>query len=262
MDNIKNKLIKTLGLKKENSKLSESHFFFITAFPKSGSSFISLVLSDLLKIPIADIVYSHFREQDIYLPKLESLKGSKIISKHHTLATTPNIELLKENSISPIVLTRNLPDTIISLRDHISKTLRWPHFQVPSDFDKWENKNQFDFLIELAIPWYVFFYVSWNKAYQNNDIDIKFIRYEDFNKSQSKTIKAILEYLDFQIDEEKILDSIDRVKNLSIDKNRLNKGVMDRGKNLLTSSQMDRIESFSRFYPNIDFTPILQSNSL
>jgi len=256
MSSIKNRLIKILSKREsENNRLED--FFFISAFPKSGSSFISLVLTDLLDLPIVDIVYSHFREQDIYLPKIEAYQNIKTISKHHTLATTPNLELLSKFNVSPVILIRSLPDTIISLRDHISKTLRWPHFQVPKDFDKWESDVQFDFLIDVAIPWYIFFYTSWKKVEKENVIKIKFVKYENFNAKPAEAIKDITEFIGFEIEIKQIEESMKKVKLLSKDKNRINKGVVNRGDTLLSEVQKEKIASFAKYYPDIDFESIL-----
>ncbi|AGC77398.1 hypothetical protein DDD_2271 [Nonlabens dokdonensis DSW-6] len=245
----------SFGLKKNNSKIDGIHF--ITAFPKSGSSFISLVISDLLGYPIRDLIYSHFREQDIYLPELNKYLNQNIVSKHHTLATEPNIDILKENNIHPIILIRNLADVVISLRDHIVKTLKWPHFEVPLDFDQWNDKDQFNFLIEMAIPWYIFFYVSWRKVEKENKLRTKFICYEEFNQRPLEVFKQIFVHYNLNIDEDKILASMNNVKSMSKNKNRLNKGIIDRSSKLLTVDQINKIHDYTKFYPNIDFEPIL-----
>lgn len=241
--------------KPKGNKLSET--YFISAFPKSGSSFISLVLADLLKYQLVDIVYSHFREQDLYLPKMEGYKHVSTISKHHTLATVPNIDILKDYCVKPVVLVRNLHDVVISLRDHISKTLRWPHFDVPFDFNEWEESRQFDFLIDLAIPWYIHFYVSWKKQYLNKKMDILFINYEDFNKNPLSVFKTMLEFLGHDFQNQDIEKSIEKVKLMAKSKNRINKGVLGRGEAFLTPSQKERILDCTGYYPDIDFKEIL-----
>jgi len=245
---------------KEDDPISQGiikEFLYISAFPKSGSTFILLVALDLLKYSRVHLIYDFLREQDLYEPKLIANVNKKTISKHHTLATNPNVLLFQKYKISPVVLTRNLPDTVISLRDHISVSLQWPHFVVPNDFNKWEEIDQFEFLIDLALPWYIFFYASWWKVKREKNLLTKFVRYEDFHSQQAATIQEILEFWGYKFSLEVIEDSMERVNQMAASKNRRNKGIMNRGKEILSESQMKRINSLTRHYPDIDFNPIL-----
>lgn len=257
MDVIKNKFIKTLWLKKETHKSSDCRSLFISAFPKSGSSFILLVIINLLKYSRGQLIYSFLREQDLYEPFLKAHSKKNIISKHHTLATDPNVKLFKKYNIEPIILTRNLPDTVISLRDHISESLQWPHFIVPQDFNTWKDEVQFDFLIDLAIPWYIFFYVSWKKTQKQELLKVKFFNYEIFHKNKAETILEITNYWGYEYTLADIIESMDEVSKMSTKENRVNKGVMNRGAEYLSKSQVERIIALTKHYPDIDFSSIL-----
>ncbi|MBW2937732.1 sulfotransferase domain-containing protein [Aureisphaera sp. CAU 1614] len=241
----------------QSAKPEFQEFLFISAFPKSGSSFISLVISDVLNLPILDVVYSHLREQDLYKPLIEEYNSKKYVSKHHTLATTPNIEILQNYNVRPVILTRKLPDVIISLRDHISKTLIWPHFYVPNDFNKWDNNQQYNFLIDLAVPWYLFFFASWKNTEQRGDLSLLFVEYENFHKDKAITIQNILAFMGYKISLEKILDSMEKVSQLPPKQNRLNKAEVYRGKKQLSDNQLSKISEKTKHYTNVDFSSIL-----
>nr|WP_203293154.1 hypothetical protein [Luteirhabdus pelagi] len=214
-------------------------------------------MADLLKIPIKNLIFSHYREQDLYEPKITEINDTLILSKHHTLATNPNIELFVKYQIKPIILIRNIPDVIISLRDHIAKTLIWPHFFVPKDFGEWENAKQYDFLIDLATPWYIFFYVSWTKAIQDKILVAKMINYNDFNTNSPQVIKETLEFYGFNFNLSSIEQSINNIKKMPRNLNRINKGEINRGQNLLSNLQIEKIKAYTKHYHDIDFSPIL-----
>ncbi|MFC7356855.1 sulfotransferase domain-containing protein [Jejudonia soesokkakensis] len=238
-----------------------NEFLYISAFPKSGSSFISLVLSHLLDTNFVDLIYSHYREQDLYEPKLQEYSDRNTISKHHTLATTPNIDLFLKYNIAPIILLRNLPDIVVSLREHISKTMRWPHFYVPDNFNKISIEEQHDLLIDIALPWYLFFYTSWTKVKDQKLMPVKFIQYEQFHQNQLNTFKEILDFWNLECSESKITESMEVIYNLSSDKNRINKGEMSRGSKILSKSQLERIVLLTKHYPDFNFNPILYLNN-
>jgi len=241
----------------QSAKPEFQEFLFISAFPKSGSSFISLVISDVLNLPIQDIVYSHLSEQDLYLPLIEQYNDRKYLSKHHTLATLPNIKILQDYGIRPVILTRKLPDVIISLRDHISKTLIWPHFFVPNDFANWDETQQFNFLIDLAVPWYLFFFTSWKKIKEENSLQLMFVEYENFHKDKSETIQNILNFMGYDISLKDIIESMGKVTSLPSKQNRLNKAEINRGKKQLNDNQLSKIVEMTKNYPQVDFSPIL-----
>ncbi len=243
--------------KKNQQSSKDSSFYFVTAFPKSGSSFIALVLNQLLKYKMVDIIYSHYREQDLYEPKLVEFKNMPTISKHHTLATQPNIALMQQYDIKPIILTRKLSDIIVSLRDHIEKTMRWPHFFIPNDFRSRSTEEQHDLLIEIALPWYLFFYTSWLKVAQEEQIEIEFITYEDFHHDKLGTFKKVFDFWGYSFSDQKILEAIAIVENYSSDKNRMNKGLLNRGQDLLNTHQLNRIKNLANLYPEFEFKPIL-----
>ncbi len=248
----KDKKQKEGGLQKP---LRES--LYISAFPKSGSTYIVLVANQILKYSRENFIYDYLGEQDLYAPILEANAHKNTISKHHTLATKPNVALFKEYKINPVVLTRNLPDVVVSLRDHIEKTLQWPHFEVPKDFGEWEEEKQFDLLIDLALPGYIFFYVSWINVSREKELKTKFVRYEDFYMNKASTIKEIIEFWGRECSLKAVEESMVSVNELSNKKNRINKAVMDRGRQSLSEAQQKRIIKLTTYYSDVDFSPIL-----
>ena len=256
LNEIKNKFISKGKLKHNKDKKELKDFLYVSAFPKSGSSFISLVLKELIKYDLVDLVYSHFGEQDLYEPKLENYLYTNTITKHHTLASLPNIKLFVKYNIKPIILTRNLPDTIVSLRDHLSKTMIWPHFHVPNNFNSLSIVEQHDFLIDFATPWYIYFFLSWKKVENDNILDIKFIQYENFYIDEVGIIREILDFWNFEFSNQEIKECIKYVHNLSKKQNRVNLAIMHRGQELLNKRQLEKLEYLTKYYQNVDFSSI------
>lgn len=187
---------------------SEMPFYFMTAFPKSGSSFMFLTLARLLEAKPVDLVYSHFSEQDLYLPNIERYTEVRTITKHHTLATSPNLDLIKTYNMRPIVLTRNLPDVIVSLREHVIRTKRWPHFHLPLDFVDRTFNDQINFLIDFAVPWYLFFYNSWKTVEENDQMDLLFVDYAEIHSDKLQLFQKLTEYWNIPVSQDKIMQAI------------------------------------------------------
>ena len=60
-------------------------------------------------------------EQELYLPRIVDNYGKGVVVHQHFKANEPNLDLLMEFSIQPIVLVRNVFDVLVSLRDHLNK---------------------------------------------------------------------------------------------------------------------------------------------
>jgi hypothetical protein len=120
-------------------------------------------------------------------------------------------------------------------------------------------ETQLDYVIELALPWYIDFYVSWYEAGTNGKIDVQWISYEEMIADWNMSIRRILDVYGIKRTDAEIEEAIQRTlekgqrKTLQI---RLNKGVVGRG-NLLSDAQKERVRALTRFYPWVDFSRIL-----
>ena len=118
------------------------------------------------------------------------------ISQHHLRATGSNLQLIAAAGIKVIVLVRDLADSLVSLRDHFIK--EGPHAPVCYADDRFKQLPrhlQLDWLIDLAAPWYVHFYVSWQYATRQGLVTPLWLTYEDVVKNTVPTLERICDFL-------------------------------------------------------------------
>ncbi len=165
-------------------------------------------------------------------------------------ATNFNLTQLGKYGIKPIVLTRNIFDCIVSMRDHILKERKnnwWPMAYINNDFFTLSEAQQVDFVISFFVPWYLQFYVSWEE--ENKKSELLWIDYEDATKDLNNTLEKISAYLDIKIPR-------DNNTVQQIDGGRLNKGVSGRGKQVLSIEQISKVQSLALLYPSSNFSRI------
>lgn len=231
--------------------------YLISTFPKCGSTYLMFLLLEVLGARRVSLIYDDYREQDLDYGNLLFWKNERTLSKHHTLATSPNIELLNKFQIRPIIITRKLDGVLFSLRRHILRTEDWPHFAIPDDFGNWSFEKQIDCLIHLVIPWYIHFYVSWSEYLKNQPHRAFITSYEEMVRDQESMLSDILKFLDFEINENSLKKAIQRIN--SRPKHELNMYSDGRLKEeeILNNQQRDLILKMTSFYPSIEFDSII-----
>jgi hypothetical protein len=227
----------------------------IACMPKSGSTFLLNTLSKLTGFKTYFPTYGGYRnEQNLYLPSLIEIYEKKTVCQLHLKATEANLKLIEKFSIKPIILVRNIFDVVISLRDHLYREdTRGPSVWVNDEFFKLDETLQIDFIIELAIPWYINFYVSWFSATKEGIVNPIWLTYEELTANPQSTLRLIMDSYNIKKSDEEIENTLQQVGRKKV---RFNKGVLGRGYQTLTEVQIQRIRDFTRFYPWVDFSKI------
>lgn len=232
----------------------------VACFPKSGSSYISRTLAAILGTEFIFIAGSKknkpdreiflTNEQILSFEKLEPLSRKSFVSQAHCIATDRNIGLIKYFDITTIVLVRNIFDTCISLRDHILKDANKKQIVaiISSEFPSWPEEKQLDLIVDLFVPWYIKFYVSWYNCSQT------MVTYESMVSNQVEFFRSLLKQCGHEFSKAEIESKL----NLDLQpKGRFNKGVVGRGEKL-SSDQKNRILTFLTYYPEVDFDLIIR----
>ncbi len=102
---------------------------------------------------------------------------------------------------------------------------------------EWLNIKMDNAVEKLAMRWRR--YLELAMAYQKNDGDIVFVRYEDFFDNKINTIKKISKQLNFSFDEKKIFDKIENQFRKSWDNRIRGPG---RWKTDLSASEVNKID--------------------
>jgi hypothetical protein len=242
---------------------SPGTYILVVCMPKSGSTFMAKVLSEVTGykyVPLADGFER--REQNLYLPKLINAYSIESTTHQHIRATARDIELMNQFSIRPVILVRNIFDIVFSIRDHMCQEgYEFPTFYCNDRFKELDEKDQLDFIIELGIPWFFNFFVSWTEAITTGRIDALLLTYEEVVADWETAIGNVLRFYGIEKTDTEIEMALKRTMNRKKREIRLNKGKIGRGSMGLTPEQNEKIVGFSRFYPWIDFSEIGISTS-
>ena len=227
--------------------------------PRTGSTFLTSALAEITGFKRLRLNHSLGRsEQELYLPKL--LDGSRFgsVTQQHFRATQANLQLLRDFDIRPIVLVRNIFDVTISIRDYMlaEKCSTWPTFYCDEEFWDLPEARQYDAIIDLGLPWYFSFFVSWSEAQRKGEVPMLWVTYEDARQDWVAASKRILDFCEI----DKPIAEIEAALSRNVSRNaaalRFNKGITGRGAATLSEEQRRRIAGLAAYYPHIDFSMI------
>ncbi len=244
--------------------LEQGRHLLINTLPKSGTGYLIEIMHELTgfnKIFPNNQAFPFVQTRDIYLPKLVDLfEQDLIIHGWHFEATPYNLEIIKKFNLKTVFLYRNIFDILPSIRDHVLKTLDKPQNVLLKDMDfgKMDISQQFDFLIEDRIHKNIKLFAWWYRAKHKQNIDIKFVNYNDLVDCTEETIQKICEFYGLNISDNNIRQAIQNINSVkqSEQKIHFNKGVKGRGNSLLSCEQKQRIVEIAKKYTSIDFSMI------
>lgn len=159
----------------------DSHHILVACFPKSGSTWLSEVLSALPGFARINLVPVYDRrEQELAFERLLVAHHLNYVAQHHCRYSLATQHCLRAFSIKPVILVRNIFDCVVSMKDHIDRgidnpvTRIGPLAYIPRAYDGWPAEARLDFVVDMCVPWYFNFFVSW----QDSDAGV-WVRYED-----------------------------------------------------------------------------------
>ncbi len=209
----------------------------IACFPKSGSTYLSLVLQELTGFPDwYGAEPGDQNEQDLSARRLRRPRRRSVLQQHMK-ATYSNLELLIAHHMRPIVQTRNLYDILASLHDYFEghrSSLSCGY--VSEEYLGMPWRERLDYLIHLHLPWYFNFVLSWREA--SRRIDVCHVTYETLFANQESELKRVLAFYEMQASDEEIEAAMVRA---AAGETRFNVGVVGRGSQLLTDAHKQAI---------------------
>lgn len=219
----------------------------VACLPKSGSTFLSSVLSRLPKFEKVNLTFGFDRrEQELCLLSCAGYHAVNYVAQHHVRYSEPTLSILRSFHIFPVILTRNVYDCVVSLRDHmLQNTEPAPLSYVPADFSNWDDQRQYDFVIDLALPWYANFLACWSD-YRGPGVRIS---YEDLTRNPHESVTKIAQAAGVETTWSAIDEAI---SGLSPEASRFNVGRMGRGAEHLSEEQIFRIQRLFSAYSHID----------
>ncbi len=227
---------------------------FITCTPKSGSTFLKNVLVGVTGFRDFFSVYAALQnEHELDMPQLAKFGNINTVTQQHARASEANIQLMQAFGIRPVVLVRNIFDTVMSLLDFYRQGFTFSTYFDGREFLAFDEQQQIDAIIEYAIPWYFQFVASWRGAERDGRLEVFWLTYEEMIKDKPETVERILGFYGMQAPMAEIEKQIALTES-DKDKNRFNKGVTGRGAAGLSAAHKEKIRGLSKPFPTTDFS--------
>lgn len=229
---------------------------WLVAPPKSGSTWLSALLIELLGWPVVPLQNGYYqREQEVDRRPILNYPTVNIFSPHqHCRASQPTLDFIRECRVTTIVQSRNVFDSIISFRDHlVSKDGELPMVCADTSYAELSEQEQYDFVIEMMLPWYMNFYGTWFRQLKDSPGLAFLAPYERLVTDPHLMLREILDFVGEQRTGAEIDLAIEKAKGRFT---RKNKGVIGRGNQTLTTAQISKIQGYRKYFPRIDFSVV------
>ena len=255
-------LTNSLAAANERARLSDftteitpdelGHHIFIACVPKSASTFLKNLLINLTGYRDLFTVYAAGQsEHEIYLPTLREWAREDTVTQQHCRASDANIHLMQGFGIRPVVLVRNVFDSVMSLFDFYNNGAFKPSY-FRADWQILDQETKLDLLIENAIPWYFQFVASWDLAEKQKRLEVHWLTYEELVGDKTSSVLGVLKFYGLGASRKGVEQRIREIETEGR-KNRFNQGLTGRGAAGLSDRQKDQIRRLARYHPSTDF---------
>lgn len=226
----------------------DNNHILVAAMMKCGGTYLATVLSRLPGFIETRLVPAHGRrEQELDILYL-FLNRRDYVAHHHLRYSEALDYEMKIFNIKPIIVTRDIFDVLVSMRDYILSGANINQIiYLPKNYEKMSDDEIYLMLVHHFLPWYFNFYLSWREC-----SSVIFISYEEFNKDIKKTIHKIVDFYQINVSELDIEHAINETKLLNT---RKNKAIVGRGNNL-SKEIKQAVINMSACYKEYDLTGI------
>ena len=229
----------------------EKHAVLLACMPKSGSTYLRGIFTQLPGFSAASLVPAYERrEQELCRERLvdRTARPGSFIAQHHVRYSSVTADYIAEFGLKPLVLVRNIFDATVSLIDYMRVAPMNPVAKIPAGFADWDDERAATFITTMYIPWYFNFFLSWH-----SNPDKTLVTYEELVADPVATVTWICERLGIAVGRGDIARAVEAPALEGT--TRLNQGVSGRGASLPEDSKR-RIRDMAGFYAGVDFSPI------
>ena len=224
---------------------------FLTSMFRSGSTHVKVTLMRCLPtyhaattvLSAGAIGDDNHCAIDIFAAQI-LLPSPETIFHQHTAGTSGNVALLKNHGIRPVVMMRNMLDSMLSVVELLNTgEPQRLGIYYPSKFHNWDMDDQLWWAVCNLPNWYFTFYLSWKYA----DIDKHIIWYDEYYKDQVAGVRGILDHVGFKgnIEDEYIHDAAHTIQGDS----RFKFGLPGRGKKVFKPDYIRNIRDQAAAWP-------------
>ena len=198
------------------------------------------------------------RDGTPYLPNLLACYLDKdlpeIIVHIHMQAFIANRHLLSALGIRPVIMLRNLPDTLASFLDMLETDpvarAQCLNCVAPDNFLELSRAEKIEFLLDIIAPWYASYFASWKSFVDEAPEQVCVLRYSDFCRDPAQSVCKALVHAGFSTTRDACAAAVARVWP-NRDKLRYNKGTGGRGASYFSASQLASIARKLSHYPQL-----------
>jgi hypothetical protein len=233
----------------------------VACMPKSGSTWLTQALRAVTgysDIPVS----SHWAIQELDPVALARHQCFGLVGHIHLIPSPYTIGLLNHYQVKIIILTRKLPDIIVSLREFFyapeiinqlkrDGVLQSSFYMIDHKFYDLSEKEQYDYLIDFALPWYLWFAASWQKFKGELRHPSVWLSYDELMADRVGVLARTVESLNLLR-----LNDVDKSIG-ALGNTRLNVGVSGRGYMVLSGNQIDTIRNRATRYLTADLNQLL-----
>jgi hypothetical protein len=230
----------------------------VAAAPKTGSTYLVNTLRRLTGLRGFRLCAAYAtNEHDLYLPALCLTHRYGCVSQLHMKGTFHNAALMSTFGIRPIILVRRIEDIVVSLQYSLRGKTRREDFEsgrtgysfvwLDECTKALSDERLLDMIIDLAVPWFINFYVSWYRLCEQGAVDAMWVTYEELVADKEKTIREVLDFLGLR--DSGALDPA----VLEHRYHTFRDGRVGHGASTLTAQQRERLCAQFSYYPDIDF---------
>lgn len=230
----------------KHNNLQKTHLL-VACMPKSGSTYLSAILSSLEGFQPSILVHSGGRrEQELDVLQLVHYDDINYVAQLHVRYSQETQELMERFDIKPIVLVRNIYDVAVSFRDHFrnESTVNPMGYAFPYMKD-WPDEKLEEFIVDICMPWYFNFFMSWQESDK-----LCLLTYEELVANPKSSVGKLNKHFSLGLNDE----DINRAIELAGSKfTRKNIGKTGRGEHLNDYCKL-RIERLAGYYVDTDFS--------
>lgn len=260
-DVLKSKITLSFGTLLNSAHLDKmpcdkSHIL-VAAQPKSGSTWLKELLTALPGYVGIDLTpHWGYREQELAFERLLVYHGTDYVACHHIKFSEVTEAYMRTFSVKPVITMRNFFDCVPSMKDWLDggkdDTLRdrlaGPTAYIPKDYFRWTDTEKIEFIIDMMIPWYFAFFVSWQDFSGG-----VWVNYDDLVADPMATLAKVSDELGLDLNKSTIQTALERASQKFTKKSIGQRG---RGDSFLTAAQKDKIRKFASYYPTRDFSAV------
>lgn len=224
----------------------------LACMPKSGSSYLISMVAGLPGFRRVALIRGHDRrEHELSLDLLARHHEHNYVAQAHLRHSATTARFIRTFSLAVVFQIRNLYDVVVSFHDHkLNLSRLTPIANVPDEFPEWPEERRLMFVADMAVPWYLNFFLSW----QEFEGDKLTVNYRDLIRDPRAQLRRVAEHAGIDCCDEDIERAVAITESTRL--RTFNVGGEGRGERLPEAVKR-RIDTLLGYYPSADFSPIL-----